>query len=60
MCCSNSREIAVSLQKSAPCPKEDTADNQLDCLITPTNEEESSNDIERDKASNHDSDSSIA
>ena len=43
VCCPNGREITVSLQNLAPCPQEDSADEEPDCPLTPVNDEELSN-----------------
>ena len=51
--CPNGREITVSLQNLAPCPQEDTADEEPDCPLTPVNDEELSN-HENDLPSEHD------
>ena len=41
--CPNGREMTVSLRNLAPCPQEDTADEEPDSPLTPVNNEEASN-----------------
>ena len=41
--CPNGREMTVSLRNLAPCPQEDTADEEPDSPLTPVNNEEESN-----------------
>ena len=51
--CPNGREMTVSLRSLAPCPQEDTADEELDSPLTPVNNEEASN-FENDLPSEQD------
>ena len=51
--CPNGREMTVSLRNLAPCPQEDTADEEPDSPLTPVNNEEASN-LENDLPSEQD------
>ena len=41
--CPNGREMTASLRNLAPCPQEDTADEEPDSPLSPVNDEEASN-----------------
>ena len=51
--CPNRREMTVSLRNLAPCPQEDTTDEEPDSSLTPVNNEETSN-LENDLPSEQD------
>ena len=51
--CPNGREMTVSLRNLAPCPQEDTADEEPDLPLTSVNNEEASN-LENDLPSEQD------